>query len=197
MNRRIIIGLILVFSLSACISSTNNIAPNVDVQLVSEKTREYFSIQTIIAREQLTKTPTPAPTDLSNLPKPWTEITTPTSYPMDLNSTMAIAPLPNSIIYRGPGANYRMACYVQEGTQLIIIGRTIDSSWLKVNLGQDQTCITMVGNIIREDVVRNPSMQFWILSSAYTISGNLSEVPIIIAVPTVSLQDVGIMSPTP
>lgn len=80
MKQRLLIGFILVFLLSACISSVNNSTPTavmqqstVDGKTALDLTREYFALQTIIAGEQLTNTPTPD--KLVNLPEPWTEIT--------------------------------------------------------------------------------------------------------------------------
>ncbi len=184
MNIRLIIGSILIFSISACTASTNANSHGTVAQSTTDPADD-FVMQTIIAREQLlTETLTPTPTELTNLPEPWAELITstpiPTVQPPSAHTlTIATALRPNSIIYQGPGTNYRMACYVQKGSQLTVIGQNSDSSWLRIELYQGQTCVTMVGNIIREDVRRDPNSQFWILSSSYTISGDLSRVPII------------------
>jgi hypothetical protein len=182
----IIFGFFLAFVITGCNSSSIVLTPIASAQPESEKTQDYFAMQTIIANEQVTNTPTPTPLGLSNLPEPWTEIATLTPTLLPVNSTLAlqtqviaIAPLQNSIIYQGPGFNNKMACYVQEGTQLIVTGQTANSAWLQVSLGPDQSCVTMVGNIIIESVRRDLNMQFWVSSSTYNISGNLSEVPII------------------
>jgi len=183
----------ILFSLFACTSSKVSTTPTGGFQLTMERTPEDFAMQTIIALEQLAETPTPTPTELSNLPKPWTEISTPNAYP---NSAIATALKPNSIIYTGPGTIYKMACYVQEGTKLIITGRNMDSTWLSVLLGPKQTCITMTGNIIRVDIKRDPTMQFWIFPSSYTISGDLSEIPGVTPAPTWSYYGGKVMTPT-
>lgn len=186
MKKKISIGFILIFFLAACISSTNNSAPKTGVQLPLDKTRDDSAMQTIIALEEATETPTPTPTGTLKPPNPWAELATP-SASLDsafTGSAFATAIYQNSIIYQGPSTNYRMACYVAKGTQLIITGRNNDSTWLSVILGRDQTCITMIGNIIRADLVPDPRMQFWILPSSYTISGDLSAIPRITPAPT-------------
>jgi hypothetical protein len=189
MENRLLIGFALViFTLSACSPAVTPTTPPVGAKPTKEMTSEDYAMQTIIAREQIAETPTLTPTEFTNLPKPWTEIATPTSAsvepipestPSFQTTVIAIAPLQNSIIYQGPGFNNKMACYVQEGTQLIVTGQTANSAWLQVSLGPDQSCVTMVGNIIIESVRRDLNMQFWVSSSTYNISGNLSEVPII------------------
>jgi hypothetical protein len=148
-------------------------------------------VQTIVAHEQITDTPTPE--TLSNPAKPWTEITiktatpTPTSTP---HSAIASAVLPMTSILLGPAYNsYRIACYVNEGVQLMITGRNIDSSWLKVTFGQGQTCFISDKYSNRVNIIPDPNLQFWIFSSTCTVSGDLSEVAII--TPTVT------PSPTP
>ena len=198
MKKRLSMAFILVFLLSACISSKANTTPKPGVQLPLDNTRENSAVQTIIALEEMTKTPTPTPVVFSNLPKPWAEIGTPSPTPnsTQTGSAMATALSPNSIIYQGPGLKYKMACYVARGTQLIITGRDQDANWLSVVLAPEQTCITMVGNVISADLVRDPSMQFWILQSSYAITGDLSSFPIITPAPTWSYYPGIVGSPT-
>jgi hypothetical protein len=104
MKKRVLIGLILVSFLFACKRSDNNGTPTaviqipvVDGQSTKDMTREYFAMQTIIAGEQLTNTPTPEKT--SNLPKAWTEITTIT--PIDQGGGVG-SPTPTSTLTVGP-----------------------------------------------------------------------------------------------
>ena len=65
MGNKLIMGFVLVLSLSACISlkKANSIGlsfnPTANVQKAMEKTLEYSKMQTIIAQEQATETPTP------------------------------------------------------------------------------------------------------------------------------------------
>jgi uncharacterized protein YgiM (DUF1202 family) len=197
MKKRLLTGFILVFFLSACTSAMNIPTatvdiqtPTVDIQPGMEKTREYFAFQTIVALEQLTRTPTPQKVVL-NSPKQWTEITTlkpgPTSTPHLV--AMASAVKPNTSIQQGPGLNYKLVCLVDGGVQLLITGRNIDSSWLKVTFGQGQTCFISDKYSNRVNIIPDPNLQFWIFSSTCTVSGDLSEVAII--TPTVT------PSPTP
>src|SRR5512137_2244911 len=88
-------GFILVLFISACAPATSNLTVTADIQSPTgngqqgvDMTREYSAMQTIIAGEQLTETPTP--TGLTNLPNPWTEInaTTPTSVPHSAVATI-------------------------------------------------------------------------------------------------------------
>ena len=185
MKKILIIGFILVILLSACTSSVNNSTatvdiqhPTVDAQRAMEMTRESFAMETLIALEQSTSAPTPEA--LSNLPKPWTDITTFKSTPIPApNSAIAAGAKPRTSIFLGPGYEYRMACYVGEGTQLIITGRDFYSFWLRVALGQGQTCFLYDENFKRTDIVPDPSMQLWVFHSTITISGDLSQVAII------------------
>jgi len=130
--------------------------PTVDEERVMEMTRENSVIQTIVALQQLTNTPTPG--GLVNLPKPWTEIvtttttltpqtTTLTPFP---NSAVAAVINPNTPIKQGPGNNYKTACFVDERSQLKIIGRNNDSTWLRVTFSLGQTCYTLVNSVITE-----------------------------------------------
>jgi hypothetical protein len=160
-------------------TAVDNQNPTLDVQQAMESTRENSAMQTIIALEQLTNTPTPEA--FSNLPKPWTEITTitptPTSTP---HSAIASVVKPATPILLGPDwIGYRMVCYVDKGTQLMIIGRNSDSSWLRVTFGQGQTCFILDANSNSTYFIPDPTWQFWISSSSITISGDLSEVVII------------------
>jgi hypothetical protein len=54
----------------------------------------------------------------------------------------------------------------------------------------------MVGNIIRADLIIDPSMQFWILPSSYGMSGDLSGFPIITPAPTWSYYPGIVGTPT-
>jgi len=191
MKKSLLIGSILFFSLVACMSSANIATatvgipdPTVDEERVMEMTRENSVIQTIVALQQLTNTPTPG--GLVNLPKPWTEIvtttttltpqtTTLTPFP---NSAVAAVINPNTPIKQGPGNNYKTACFVDERSQLKIIGRNNDSTWLRVTFSLGQTCYTLVNSVITE-IIPDPTMQFWILHSACTIFGDLSKVAIV------------------
>ena len=185
MKKRLMIELLLVLFLPACTSSLNNATAPVDIQQSTldaqramEMTRESYAMETVIALEQSTNTPTPEP--LSNLPKPWTDITT--VMPTLATPDTAIASTVKTIIpiLLGPGWNsYRMACYVDKGIQLMVIGRNIDSSWLRVAFGQGQTCFVLDANSNRTDFIPDPSWQFWISSSAITISGDPSAVAVI------------------
>ena len=185
MKNILITGFILVIFLSACTASVNNStttvafqAPTVDAQRAMEMTRESFAMETLIALEQSTSAPTQEA--LSNLPKPWTDITTFKSTPTPApNSAIAAGLKPRTPILLGPGYEYRMACYVGEGTQLIITGRDFYSFWLRVALGQGQTCFFYDENFKRTDIVPDPSMQLWVFHSTITISGDLSNVAII------------------
>jgi hypothetical protein len=170
----------------------SNPTATVNVQPGMEKTRDYFAMQTIIAHEQITNTPTPAalsntptPGTISNTPEVGTEITTKTA---TLISTpqLAIASVaqPTTPILTGPdNYNYRISCYIDKGVQLLITGRNIDSSWLKVNFGQGQTCFRLDTNSVRTDIIPDPTMQLWISHSSCTISGDLSGVAIITPTP--------------
>ena len=182
MKKGISIGFLLFFLLSGCTSSILNLTtteglnpPTVDVQGGGEKTRQYYAMQTIIAFEQATLTPTP------NIPKPWTEITTLTPILASTpHSVIATAIKPTTPILLGPAYNYyRMACYVDKGVPLLITGRNIDSSWFRVTFANGQTCFLLDKNDKRTDIIPDPKLQLWIFSSMCTISGDLSEVAII------------------
>jgi hypothetical protein len=185
MMKKIIFGFILIILLSACTSSVSNSTatldiqhPTVDAQRAMEMTRESSAMETVIALEQSTNAPTVEV--LSDLPKPWTDITTfkstQTSVP---NATFASGVKPRTSVFLGPGYGYRMACYVDQATQLIITGRDIYSSWIRVSLGQGQTCFTFDENSRRTELVPDPSMQLWVFRSTITFSGDLSNVTII------------------
>jgi hypothetical protein len=98
---------------------------------------------------------------------------------------MASAVKPNTSIQQGPGLNYKLVCLVDGGVQLLITGRNIDSSWLKVTFGQGQTCFTLDKNSIRKNIIPDPTVQYWILHSACTISGDMTKVAII--TPTITM----------
>jgi hypothetical protein len=196
MKNRLLLGLILfIFLLPACTSTADSPTPTVGAQPTVEMTSEDFAMQTIIAREQSTSTPTPD--ERSNLTNPWTELTTqtvltpyltptpytPSSTPTPVIPAMAQAPGQASVIYQGPGENYKIACYVDEGTQLSLSGRNMDSSWFTVTFLQDQTCFALAGSIIHPIVIPDATKQYWIFGSSYTLSGNLSGLPIISAAP--------------
>jgi hypothetical protein len=192
MKKIYFMGFILVILLSACTSSVNNSTstmdlqyPTVDVQRAMEMTRESSAMETVIALEQSTNAPTVEV--LSNLPKPWMDITTlmPTLTPPP-NATFASGAKPRTPIFLGPGYGYRMACYVDQETQLIIAGRSIDSSWLRVLLGQGHTCFTFDENSKRTELVPDPSLQFWVFRSTITFSGDLSNITIITPIGTPS-----------
>lgn len=182
MKNRLIVGSILIFLISACMSS--NLTTTLDVQKTMVMTRENSAMQTIIALEQVTNTSTP--TAFSNLPEPWTEITSITTIPNSTpHSAFASALKPITPVLVGAGYNsYRMACYVDEGTQLMITGRNMDSSWLRVAFNQGQTCFVLDESSNRTNIIPDPTMQLWVFHSTITISGDLSEVAIITAAGT-------------
>src|SRR5512137_2554661 len=204
MKNRFLIGLILVFFiLSACTSSVDSPTSAVGTQPTMDITPEDFALQTIIAREQSTSTPKPAGS--SNLTNPWTDLTSPEGFtptpiptstpkpppptstpkPPTLSPISAIAQAltPDALIYQGPGTNYKMACFVDEGTQLLISGRNINSSWLTVTFLQGQTCLALPASTVHPIVIPDPTKQYWIFSSSYSISGDLSRLPIITEAP--------------
>lgn len=158
--------------------------PTVDDQHVMEMTREYFVMQTIVALQQLTNTPTPA--TLANLPNPWTEIITitttltpfsnPTTFP---NSTVALVKDPNTPVRQGPGNSYLSTCYVNDGIQLKIVGRNNDSTWLKVMFSPGQTCFVLGSNATLKNITPDPAAEYWVSRSACTIFGSLVQVPIV------------------
>jgi hypothetical protein len=143
-----------------------------------EMTRDYGAVQTIIALEQLANTPTSEP--FSTLPKAWTVVAsmTPSLTPTP-NSAMATALKPTIAILQGPGFNNKIACYVDAGVQLLITGRNIDSTWFRVEFGQGQTCFRLDVKANRTNIIPDPNLQYWIFSSSWSISGNLSQVAII------------------
>jgi hypothetical protein len=186
MKKSLLIGSILFFSLVACMSSANVATatvgipdPTVDEQRVMEMTRENSVIQTIVALQQLTNTPTPG--GFFNDPKPWTEIvtitTTLTPFP-DSASAVASVINPNTPLKQGPGNNYKIVCYVDESSPLKIIGRNNDSTWLRITFSLGQTCYTLINSVIA-DIIPDPTTQFWILRSACTILGDLGKVAVV------------------
>jgi hypothetical protein len=179
MKNKLVIGFILVLFLSAC-TPLNNINstgggsnPAKNDQRAMEMTRQYSVMQTIIAREQSTNTPTPN-IELQLL-APFTSTNTVTPIP---NSAIATALQSITPVYQGPGFNYRIACYVDKGIQLLIAGRNMDSSWFSVKFGQGQTCYRLYRFTVRDDFFPDPAMTFWVSYTGYAISGNLNNVPI-------------------
>jgi hypothetical protein len=184
MKKNIVIELLLVVFLSACASAVNILPaavdkqPTIDAQRAMEMTRDGYAMETVIALEQTTNTPTPE--QIPNLPKQWTDLSTITATPTATPDTaMALGLKQKTPILLGPGYNYRMACYIDEGNQLIITGRDIYSAWFRVAFGEGQTCFLLDENSMRTDLVPETSMQFWVFGSTIKISGDLSEVAII------------------
>ena len=154
MKKRLFFGFTLVFLLSACASFRP--PATVDVQKMMAMTRENSAMQTIIALEQ---SPDPRTT-----PKP----------------VIASALKPLTPIMLGAGySGYRMACYVDAGTQLLITGRNIDSSWLRVVLGQGQTCFALDKSSKRTYIIPDPTIPLWVFHATISISGDMSGVAII------------------
>ena len=197
----------MVIFISACTSAMSNSTatvnlqqPTMDAQRVMEMTRDYSVVQTIVALEQLTITPSPE--TLSNLPKPWilirsltpaqTSTLAPTATP---HSAIATALKPRTPLREGPGIDYNFVCIVDQGTQLLIVGRNSNSSYFRVTFGQGQPCYVLDANSNRTNIIPVPSLQFWISYLLCTISGDLTEVAINTPLPTPYDQD-NISTPT-
>ncbi len=154
MRIRLLFAFILVYLLSACASLRP--PATVSVQKMMEMTRENSVMQTIIAHEQSTHAPATPKTVIASALEPLTPVLLGAGY-----------------------SSYHMACYVDEGTQLIITGRNVDSSWLRVALGQEQTCFTLDKSSKRTYIIPDPATPLWVFHTTISISGDLSEIAII------------------
>ena len=171
MKKRLLFGFIVVFLLSACASFRP--PATADVQKMMEMTRENSAMQTIIALEQ---SPDPRTT-----PKP----------------VIASALKPLTPIMLGAGySGYRMACYIDKGTQLMITGRNVDSSWLRVVFGQGQACFALDKNSKRTYIIPDPTITLWVFHTSISISGDLSGVAIV-ATPSTPTPTLVLPTPTP
>jgi hypothetical protein len=171
MKRRLLLVFNLVFLLSACASFKP--PATVDVQKMMEMTREYSAMQTIIALEQSTHTSATPAAAIASALKPLTPVLLGAGY-----------------------SSYRMACYVDAGTQLIITGRNVDSSWLRVVFGQGQTCFALDKSSKRTYIIPDPTIPLWVFHTTISISGDLSGVAIV-AIPSTPTPSRVHPTPTP
>lgn len=89
-----------------------------------------------------------------------------------------------AIVYKGPGSNYRMVCFINEGAKMTIISRNQDGSWLGVQFPS-----SLYGYIIDEESNKVPyqfssELIYWVSRANVTITGILSDVDIVAAPPT-------------
>jgi len=178
MKIRLMIGFTLVLFLSACASTVIDLtptvvvipSPTVNVDLQMEKTREYFSLQTIVAREQITLTPTP----LKKLqtPTPWVVISTKAVSKKIIET--ATSKRPGTPIFKGPGDTYRMACYVDMGVELIILGRSANSEWIHIKFNPGQTCFVTSPDAARTNIIPDATLDLWAPTAFFSISSDLS-----------------------
>jgi hypothetical protein len=179
MKHKLMIGLALVLLLSACMSSINEISqgngsnPAGNSQSGAQKTHENLVMQTIIALEQSTLTPTP---EISQQPLIQNSETSTTTFGGTTTPTFAVATALRSItpVYSGPGFGYRMTCYIDKGEQLSITGRNVDSSWFSIQFGPEQTCYRLYRFTIRDYFIPGPREIYWISHTMYDISGDLN-----------------------
>jgi hypothetical protein len=183
MKKKIMIGFIILFTLYGCTAQPTVVPLPVVTQLfyrlvqpTKEKTRDYYAVKTIIAREQFTRTPSP-----TQIPETATSrIEAYVTVNPIISATVAKSLTP---IYNKPGSNNKTACYVDKGIQLFVVSQNLDSSWLNVKFSQGQTCYRVDVNSNRTDIVPDPAMEFWILNSMVNISGDPSAIPTITSSP--------------
>jgi uncharacterized protein YgiM (DUF1202 family) len=84
----------------------------------------------------------------------------------------------------GPGENYRMLCYLDKGTNLEIIGRNSDASWLRIELKSGQICYTLNTSGKKVEARLSAGQQLWISNPSLKISGNVYSVKLVSSPPT-------------
>ena len=88
------------------------------------------------------------------------------------------------ILRIGPGEYYRMLCYLDKGSNLTIVGRNSDGTWVQVALSQNATCFNINVNGKKIPLALPKEQAIWVSSASLTISGDTRLVAYVIAPPT-------------
>lgn len=106
-----------------------------------------------------TATPIPATTTATPVPTTTSATATPTVAPTSSTGVSGVVATGALNVRTGPGPEYSVVTFVNQGSTLTITGRNSDNSWLQVITSSNQTG--------------------WVLSSLVTVTGDVNALPIV------------------